>query len=193
MSSEDDSREPTRGAERRVGGIDGRPDPAPDEQYCPGCGAVVKRAAVRCPSCGRDLGSSAGTGRGSDAGRPQPRGRYEAGLLGGLVSLFGGAVVPVIGHVAGGLVAGYLRGDDATESATSGAVAGLVGALPIILLFGLFAVLGLLGGAVGGELAVGFGSVVIVGLFVFVFVGGYVVTGVVGGVIGAEITDRTLQ
>jgi hypothetical protein len=140
-------------------------------------------------------GTAGATGAGAAAAGTadqgeEPMGRYLAGLVGGLVMLFAGSVIPLVGHVGGGVVSGYLRGPDTKESAIAGAVGGVISALPLGLIFGLFAVLGLIGGMSGGDAAAGLGIFVFVGGIVLAFLVLYVGMGAVGGAIGAELSDR---
>ncbi len=68
-------------------------------------------------------------------------------VLGGLVTLILGNVIPIIGHLVGGFVAGYLAGGGAGRGAVAGFLAGLLGFIVLAILF--FLIGGLIAGLLG--------------------------------------------
>lgn len=158
-----------------------------DEKYCTSCGSVIKAKAELCPNCGVNQGQSAAATQRTPS---PPSGRYIAGFVGSVVSFIGGWILPIVGQVCGGIVAGYLRGSDNTESAISGALSGLFAAIPAALLVLLLMFLGLLGSFADGDAATGIAGIVLFGGILVFVVGFYVVFGAVGGLVGAAITDR---
>lgn len=159
---------------------------APDEQFCESCGSVIKKEADICPECG--VRNHQSTGGGGNKSPAEPMGRLAAAGIGGLVAFFA-SVIPLVGHIGGGVVAGYLRGDDRRESTICGAYAGSIASIPTVLLFGLLFFIGAIGGASEG--AGSFIAVVVGGVVVIAFVTGiYAGLGALGGYIGAAITNR---
>jgi ribosomal protein L40E len=163
-----------------------KPPKGADEKYCRSCGAVIKKQAELCPKCGvRQQGSKRSS---TGSGGPQdPASRLMAAGIGGVVSLFGG-LLPVIGQILGGVVAGYLRGPDTRESTICGALAGLIASIPSALFFGFLLFLGIIGSAAGGG---GFEGVVFLGILFVTVIGIYVGLGAAGGFVGAMISDRS--
>lgn len=161
--------------------------PTADERYCTSCGTPIKREAEICPECGVRQRDDSRTGGATPS---EPSGRYVASFVGGMIALFVGFVLPFIGQIAGGAVAGYLRGDDTTEGAIVGSLAGLVASIPAALVFFLLIVLGLVGSITGGDAAGGFAVVIVFGGILVFTVGAFVVLCAIGGLIGAAITDR---
>lgn len=158
-----------------------------DERYCTSCGTPIKREAAICPECGVRQREDSRTSAGSPS---EPSGRYIASFIGGVVSLFVGFFLPFLGQIAGGAVAGYLRGSDTTEGAVVGSLSGFLASIPAALVFFLLLALGLVGSVAGGDAAGGFAVVVVFGGVLALIVGGYVVLGAIGGLVGAAITDR---
>ena len=159
---------------------------SPNERYCSSCGAVIADRAELCPECGVRQGDDASGDTASSAGEPSSR--YLSAFAGSVVSFFVGWV-PIVGPLAGGAVAGYLRGSDTRESAVSGLIANVLAAIPMMALAALFLLLGGIGAASEG------GSDVALGLFLWavIFAGSFVyffVLGAVGGALGAALTSR---
>ena len=154
------------------------------ETFCNNCGQAISAQAEICPECGvRQQGVAAES-------NPEPSDRLMAALIGGAVSLFGGGILPLVGHIGGGVVAGYLRGSDGKESALIGGLSSFLASIPAVGLFGLILALGLFGSIADGDAAAGAGVFVIFGGIIVLILGFYVVCGLIGGYIGAEITDR---
>ena len=154
----------------------------PAQQYCNNCGGLISANAEICPECGVQVAEE-------ESGGDEPSGRWISAFVGAVVSFFVGSI-PFLGPVAGGAVAGYMRGSDTKESALTGTIANVLASIPLVLLFGLFMVFGVIGAASGpggGEAALG----LIVWLLIFgasfLYFWGL---GAVGGAIGASITDR---
>jgi|GEM_PF-1301812 len=182
-----DTEEPaTTASTGAEGETDTKPPKSADERYCQSCGAVIKKQAELCPKCGvrQKTGKRSSTG---SSGPQEPVSRLMAAGIGGVVSLFG-SLLPVIGQILGGVVAGYLRGPDTRESTICGALAGLIASIPSALFFGFLLFLGILGSAAGGGGAEG---VVFLGLLFVTVIGIFVGLGAAGGFVGAMISDRS--
>jgi len=125
-------------------------------------------------------------------------------LIGGAVAIVTAVVLGPVSSVLGGGVAGYLQRGTTTDGAVVGAASGLVALVPLLLLFGLFAAIGiapaigLFGGFPAGPMGPpeGFaaGSLLVGVLFLFVaaIVAVSVVgLGAIGGVAGAYVATET--
>lgn len=124
-------------------------------------------------------------------GGTQPSSRFTAAVLGALLSFFVGWV-PFLGPIAGGVLAGYLRGEDTKESAITGSIANFLASLPSLGIAALFLSLGVLGAATssdggGSELAVGLAAWLLIFAVSFLY---YWAFGAIGGVLGAAMSDR---
>lgn len=180
--TDDGATMPDGGTERsHGGGGTSGGSPGPGQQYCNSCGALISADAEICPECGV---------RHQDKAGEEPSSRWKAAIIGGVVSFFIGGF-PFVGPVAGGAIAGYMRGSDTTESAITGTLANVLASIPLVLLGGLFLFLGVIGAASSpggsGDAALG----LVVWLFIFLF--GFVYfwgLGAVGGAIGASMSDK---
>lgn len=123
-------------------------------------------------------------------GGTEPTDRKMAALVGGGFT-FGMAIIPILGPVLGGGIAGYLRGSNAKESTLTGMLANAVGVSPLILLAGFMFVFGTL----ESLLVEGGTSEAIAGLWVYSVLFGvpivyFLICGALGGLVGAVLTDR---
>lgn len=110
-------------------------------------------------------------------------GRYTAAFVGSLLAFFLGWV-PFAGPMAGGAVAGYLRGQDATESV----IAGVLATAFASVLFVAFAAVGLVAQVVEGTPGTFIGWVLLCGVALAYFYA----CGAVGGYAGAAFSDREI-
>lgn len=128
--------------------------------------------------------------RASDEARSaDPAAQWKSVLIGGVVTALGSLLLPIVGQVAGGAVAGHLRGSGRVESALVGGLAAIVGTAPPYLLF--LGAVSLLLSPLGPDTGVTvelFSTVVVVYLAGLVFAG---VLGAVGGLLGSVLTDRS--
>lgn len=124
-------------------------------------------------------------------GGTSPSSRLAAVVLGAILSFFVGWV-PLLGPIAGGVLAGYLRGEDIKEGAITGTLANFLATLPSIALVALLVVLGALGATTGSDadmtnFAIGMGAWLLILAVSFVY---YWCFGALGGVLGAAMSDR---
>lgn len=121
---------------------------------------------------------------------PEGSSRLVAALVGGVATFFLG-LIPILGTMAGGAVAGYLRGNDTKEGVVTGGMAGLVASIPAILIGFLLIVLGGIGALAQGDGTAALGIVFWIVIFALA-VGFNMALCAAGGAIGAGITDRRI-
>ena len=114
----------------------------------------------------------------------EPSSRLKASFVGSIGAFFFG-ILPLVGPIIGGAMAGYLRGSDGAESALTGALATIIASIPLLLIAGLTGLTAIVGGD-SEALVSTILLVVLSGAYFYAF-------GALGGYIGSAFSNREFK
>ncbi|WP_436931489.1 DUF5518 domain-containing protein [Halosimplex halobium] len=112
----------------------------------------------------------------------EPSSRFKAAFVGSIASFIFG-ILPIVGPMSGGLIAGFLRGSDGGESAFAGMLANIIASIPLLGLAVLVGVAQIVEGVPENVF-----GLALVTIFSCLYFYGF---GALGGYIGSAFSNRS--